>query len=259
MQTPTKTFVTPAMAKKYLENNSLNRQIFRGTVDSLIREMKAGQFKMTHQGILIGKDDVLIDGQHRLSAIAKSGIGQWMFVTKDEELSSPHDLPIDRQRPRSAAFILGLNQQLQSVASCAISVAYGYSMASLSDIKTAAEKLEPHFSRLVQGKKVHRRGISQAPVQLAGAVRIGIGEDPEYISNTYMALLNSDFKVLSPLPTSFYRQIVVDRVRFDARQLFSRAIRAFDASKQDTTKLQVKDEAFAFEEAKALVVKLLEQ
>ena len=74
--------ITPEKAREYLKKNTKNRTIRSRHVDELMRDMKSGKFKLTHQGIAFDDDGVLIDGQHRLTAIALSGIPVQMMVTR---------------------------------------------------------------------------------------------------------------------------------------------------------------------------------
>ena len=67
--------ITPAVAQKLLEQNTGN---FRGVqwskVDKWVTAMKAGEWQENGDTICIGYDGILIDGQHRLHAVIKSGI-----------------------------------------------------------------------------------------------------------------------------------------------------------------------------------------
>ncbi len=66
--------ITPEFAKHMLDEfNTINRPINRVHVDLLASEMKAGKWKENGDTICVsGK--MLIDGQHRLAAICKSGV-----------------------------------------------------------------------------------------------------------------------------------------------------------------------------------------
>jgi hypothetical protein len=66
--------VTPALAKKWLENNFRNRPLREDTVKAYARDMALGQWVYTHQGIAFNDKDELIDGQHRLKAVILSGV-----------------------------------------------------------------------------------------------------------------------------------------------------------------------------------------
>lgn len=253
----TKEFISPDVAKAILGNNKKNRTLNREIVDRYARDMRNGFWRLTHQGLLIGKDGGLIDGQHRLHAIAKSGVGQWMLVTRDESLESALDLPIDDGNKRRASFINGISSSLAALAAFAIKVERNVNAPSASDIKKYATLLEGYFSMIQSGSKKGKRGISNSAVHLAGVTRIMLGEEPNYIVKIFYAMANDKFMELSPLAASFYKQVVVDRISLDQRQTFSRAIRVFDASAQNKTKLQVKDESFAYDEARQLLIKAL--
>jgi hypothetical protein len=62
--------VTPAMAKRWLENNFRNRPLDEDVVHAYARDMINRVWVPTHQGIAFNDRDELIDGQHRLHAIA---------------------------------------------------------------------------------------------------------------------------------------------------------------------------------------------
>ena len=76
------TFVTPQMARDWLEkNNKGNRNIRKGDVDLIRQMIERGLWEPTHQGIAFYDDNTLADGQHRLHAIAQSGAAVWVNVT----------------------------------------------------------------------------------------------------------------------------------------------------------------------------------
>lgn len=74
--------ITPEIATRYLSRNAKNRSIRRQEVEAYAREIKRGTFVLTHQGIAFDADGNLIDGQHRLMAIATAGIPVRMMVSR---------------------------------------------------------------------------------------------------------------------------------------------------------------------------------
>lgn len=90
MITTTIETITPEKAQEYLERNVRNRVINSRSVDSLVRDIKAGSFYLTHQGIAFYDDGTLADGQHRLTAIVLAGRPVQMMVTR----YMPHDTKI---------------------------------------------------------------------------------------------------------------------------------------------------------------------
>jgi hypothetical protein len=61
--------------------NNRNRPLNQRWVDKLSRDIKANAFITTHQGIAFSEGGELLDGQHRLAAIAVSGRAVQMLVT----------------------------------------------------------------------------------------------------------------------------------------------------------------------------------
>ena len=77
--------ITPKMATFLLQfNYGDNRTINKNRLGALIRAMKARRFKLAPEGIAFARDKegkiVLINGQHRLRAIEKSGETQTLLV-----------------------------------------------------------------------------------------------------------------------------------------------------------------------------------
>ncbi|MET8009545.1 hypothetical protein ABZU86_01850 [Streptomyces sp. NPDC005271] len=73
--------VSPQLAAEWLTRNTNNRPLSKSTVQQLVGQIQRGEWQLTHQGIAFDEDDVLIDGQHRLAAIAKAGITVPLTVT----------------------------------------------------------------------------------------------------------------------------------------------------------------------------------
>lgn len=74
--------ITPAMARKFLSNNSSNRNIRPRKVAEYKRSMEQGFWRITGDGISLSDDGALLDGQHRLQAIIEHGKPISMAVIK---------------------------------------------------------------------------------------------------------------------------------------------------------------------------------
>lgn len=77
--------ISPRIAREILDRSAGQRQrkIMPGRVTKLARSMIAGEWKVTHQGIALDADGILIDGQHRLTAVSQSGVTVPMTVARD--------------------------------------------------------------------------------------------------------------------------------------------------------------------------------
>lgn len=76
-------FVTPEEAERWLlARHPLNRAVAPKVVARYADDIKAGRWRLTHQGIAFDDQEKLIDGQHRLSAIVRAGLGIWLVVAR---------------------------------------------------------------------------------------------------------------------------------------------------------------------------------
>lgn len=66
--------VTPELAEQWLRGNTRNRNVRPAHVEKLARSMSAGKWNLDGGAIRFGEEDVLLDGQHRLLAVVKSGV-----------------------------------------------------------------------------------------------------------------------------------------------------------------------------------------
>jgi hypothetical protein len=81
--------ITPAYAKKLLGNNIGNRPIAVRHVENIAKELKGGRWQVNGDTIKIGVSGRLLDGQHRLTAVVKTGISiqTWViygFIHEDD-------------------------------------------------------------------------------------------------------------------------------------------------------------------------------
>ncbi|MFB8416467.1 hypothetical protein ACFC63_13300 [Streptomyces albidoflavus] len=75
------TLVTPELAIEWLRRNiENNRPVSHGKVRQWKTDIEQGRWKLTHQGIAFDPEGNLIDGQHRLLAIAASKRPIWIPV-----------------------------------------------------------------------------------------------------------------------------------------------------------------------------------
>lgn len=110
--------MTPEWAQHLLSNqNGHNRKIKTGHVASLTESIKRGEWKLTSQGIAIGTNGQLLDGQHRLTAIRDSG--QAVPVLLATECDPSIFTVIDTGSKRTAGdtlYLLGAPQHHQAAA-----------------------------------------------------------------------------------------------------------------------------------------------
>ncbi|MFD0393422.1 hypothetical protein ACFQ3Z_16450 [Streptomyces nogalater] len=66
--------ITPDVARDMLRRNTHNRPIRQNRVNANVRMMLAGQWDVNGEAVKIAHDGTILDGQHRLLAVVKSGV-----------------------------------------------------------------------------------------------------------------------------------------------------------------------------------------
>lgn len=95
--------ITPKKAQQWLDVANIgNRPLSRSHVARIARDMLAGLFVSTHQGIAFDTSGNLRDGQHRLTAVVESGVTVYMWVTRNVS-DSAWDVMDRGQRSRQVA------------------------------------------------------------------------------------------------------------------------------------------------------------
>ncbi len=112
--------ITPNYARSVLAKGSPNRKLSEGKVMQYARDMLNNQWVLNHQGIAFDEDGNLIDGQHRLEAIVRSGCTVDMMVTTGLTKTATNGLvlhvmdTVDRGRIRSVGDQLYLRHGWQN-------------------------------------------------------------------------------------------------------------------------------------------------
>lgn len=98
--------ITTEMAKAILDRNRGNRPIRAGDIARWCRILRAGRWRYTHQGVALDVNGYLQDGQHRLTAIAETGITADMMISVGMPVENFS--VVDSGRRRTAAQVIGM-------------------------------------------------------------------------------------------------------------------------------------------------------
>jgi hypothetical protein len=149
--------ITPELAQAYLATMGRNRRLKTVKVTALAKAMRAGKFRKTHQGIAFSPAGALIDGQHRLQAIVKSGETIELNVShgvKEDTLDAV-DVGIKRSASDLFEFLggdKGISSRLMAVArGCMVGITEGspsYEHQVLVDFGIEHENLMTHFIKM---------------------------------------------------------------------------------------------------------------
>lgn len=116
--------ITPAMASRMLEVNTSNRPIDRLALELYTHEMKSGRWENDGSPIRFSKSGILLDGQHRLHAVCKSGKSIEAIVIRglDDEAFKT----MDTGKKRGTSDALGIKGYQNRISAAAIVSSYYY-------------------------------------------------------------------------------------------------------------------------------------
>lgn len=234
--------ITPALASNWLATNTINRRMRQSVVDGLVAAFKRGEYKLTHQGIAFADTGELLDGQHRLKAIAEMPPSFAIDMQVTRGLSKDSFLVIDKHLKRSHCDALGIQTGHAAVSRFMAAL---YDTTRRSAITT--QSLIP-FVKATEGPYTRLNGFcsktsktwSSAAVRAAAILRIMDGGDFDYVAISYHALNHDDFDSMSPIIQALYRQQIRGLIS-GSHDLFCRSWKAFDADSQRLTTVQISD------------------
>lgn len=248
--------ITPALARDWLKRNTSNRALRPSKVDALKQALERGEYQTTHQGIAFSSEKVVLDGQHRLHAIAamQDGFSIEMLVTSGLPPST-FDVIDTMSTPRSAADVLRKSQGLTSVARFIIIKLVAKTGVSVTPImlRPYIAEIEPYYDMLIDYCPTVSKTWSAASIRTAAILRMMGEGDRDYILLTYHALNHADFDSMSPIAQAIYRQQTRGTVNTQSLDIFARAFRVFDVRKMRVPTVQISDQDRLVNEAVEIV------
>jgi len=205
--------ITPERASEYMRHNKANRTLRSGRVADLMRDMKSGKWRITHQGIAFDVDGNLIDGQHRLTAVILSGVTVEMMVTRGIERDAI--MNIDTVLTRNICDVYKIRacftgdegdpalRHKKVIAACRLLVRCGYKPGmtmSNDETDTVLTSLAPYCRKMYKAMVTRGRA---APAAVCAAVLAALicGEDEEDVYKFASVFLNGDTRDCDGLNT----------------------------------------------------------
>lgn len=203
--------ITPDMAKDLITKNAkYNRKLTKTSVEKYARAMVKGDWALTPQGIIVETStDEVIDGQHRLHAIAQTGVTVDMYVTYVTGENTYKFL--DQGRKRDFADLSGLPKSVTVVVHQTLRLAD----TQLKGITYA--EAEPYlFGRLGREAQEFYDNVNPTGYMWNNAVfksmaicSIIAGKMPKQeVYDLYNNFLNLNTEGMSPCRRNFLRQVM---------------------------------------------------
>jgi hypothetical protein len=165
--------ITAKQAEKYLQFNINNRPLRKSLVNQYAKDMAAGNWRLTHQGVAFNCDGTLLDGQHRLAAVVQSGATVQMLVARG--VDSRNQLVMDDHAKRSAGDALSLARK-EKITQSEVAVIRGAIELSADrnwakcrmtkqDLDGVLDTFRQPLNFVAEKMPNNERGITSAPVK----------------------------------------------------------------------------------------------
>lgn len=236
--------VTPAKAQMLLTGNVNNRKVRPHWVKELSRRMLSGDWHQTHQGILLANDGTLLDGQHRLMAIAETGVSITMpvFYTQDKESFKV----LDQGQKRSINDVTGHSVKVVGPVKFFIHLLAG--QHDPNNIFTVENLLDSELgNNIVEVSELtakNTKSLSNAPMRAAAAISAHwYPKSKDYIYNTFTDIVELNFDKMPNVGKSLVRQVYENNTSpgggVRQRHNFVRGCVVFDPSKKDNKSIRI--------------------
>lgn len=169
-------WVTPELAGLWLTRNTNNRPLREGRIVTMARDMANDTWAYTGEAIKFSTTGRLIDGQHRLAAVVKSGTTVKMLVVLD--LPDEAQVYMDAGARRTAGDALAFRGETNSMllaATCRFAINFERKATGTRDSVSHAETLDwltehPDIRRYIGMTKKYQSRIDMKPSVFAYAL-----------------------------------------------------------------------------------------
>jgi hypothetical protein len=190
--------ISPAAAKELLATNDGNRRLRPNVVAPYAEVIRAGDWLITPEPIVIASSGRLLNGQHRLNAIIEAGITVYMFVVRGvAEEAFP---AIDRGVSRSFADANHVDQGLSEVAKLLVNMRDSSQAGAIDSIvMVEVDLLQETHAMLMAACPNKARIFSTSPFRLAAAVLMLDPKARDYVVSVYSNLVYGNVVNLPPI------------------------------------------------------------
>jgi hypothetical protein len=249
--------VTPAIAREWLKSNTENRPLRTSHVEALRAAFERGEYKPTHQGVAFDVRGVVLDGQHRLHAIAlinDPDASFPMLVTRGLERETFNVIDTGAS-VRKVSDVLRIHPQTGVVATffAQLMLTRQKARPTPQQVQPFVELVSSSVDRLMSFCPTAAKTWSAAPVKAAVVVSIKRGYG-DYALLMYRALVLAKFDEMPPISQALYRSHMAGSVRAaGGRDMFVRCLKVFEPSNAKLSRVQIKDASVETEAVRAQV------
>ena len=201
--------VTPEDAKEILKLNTNNRNIRKKYVQHLASAILNNEWKLTHQGIAISTDNVLLDGQHRLEAIVLADIPVVILVSTNVDKDSFK--VIDNGAKRNIADLAGIEKRLAETSKLACKL-INQNPSTEMVLRVAESELGKAIAELTKFAPKNRKLFTSSAFRLSAAFMSMSNKD--YAFNSFKSLSLSDIENIPPVALSVLKKAFANTLTY---------------------------------------------
>lgn len=240
---PTLEVITPNIAHEWLAHNTGNRKVKSTHVASIVLQIEQDEYMLTHQAIAFTGDKLdpvrLIDGQHTLLAIAKSGatLKKWVFWNCDNGTFAV----IDGGVARNFSDHHGWNRNDIAITQFFHRLITGVgSKMTKTDADSIFSVIGEYCTKLMQLCATNKKGITSAAIRSGVIYAILRNKDhSDVICNHYRNMVLGNIHQLPASISRFYIKMTQARYHGDegAKYQFAIAYKCFSPENYGLTKI----------------------
>lgn len=237
--------ITPPIAREWLKSNTDNRPVRPSQVEALRAAFDRGEYKPTHQGIAFDDQGVLLDGQHRLHAIALIDNPAAVFP-----------MLVSRGMPRETFKVIDTGGSMRTVSDVLriqpqtgiVANFFAQLMLTRQKARPTPIQVQPYvelvadsMDRLMAFCPTAAKTWSAAAVKAAVIVSMKRGYG-DYALMVYRSLVLAKFDDMPPIAQSLYRAHMAGSVRAaGGRDMFVRCLKVFEPSNARLSRVQIRE------------------
>jgi len=200
--------ITPDLASSILSKSNINNRPMKlHWVKTLASAINRNEWQLTHQGIAFDKNQMLIDGQHRLMAIVMSGKTVPMIVTTGLEREVFE--VVDVHAKRTIGDLTRLPQKNAEICRYAATMLYAERQPSANQVNIIANSgLADIANQLLKFCGTNRAVVTAVPLKLV--VCVLADKYPHKTINlfeSYKRMANCDYANMTQIESAISRRI----------------------------------------------------
>jgi hypothetical protein len=229
--------VTPAFAQVLLKLNRRNRVIRHAWVAELAARMRRGEWKVTHQGLAVSDQQVLLDGQHRLLAVVAANMTVRMRITYDADPDTFDAL--DMGAKRNLSDLTGSPKHVVEVATRLARMVMPYHPTP-AQLGPYLDAFTGAIEKLHAACPTYRRYSSAANVRAAAVLAmLAQPQHEQYVLDNYRNLVLMQLSAAPPVFSALMRHLSEGDTTSD--DAFVRSYYAFAPKHGKFRRIQIKN------------------